>query len=42
MMVMNQGRIEEIGDAEEDYHHPKTEYTRKLINAIPKGIAVRN
>jgi peptide/nickel transport system ATP-binding protein len=42
MMVMNKGRLEEIGDAEEVYHQPKKEYTRKLINAIPKGIAVRN
>ena len=42
MMVMNKGRIEEIGDAEEVYHHPQTEYTRKLINAIPKGIAVKS
>ena len=42
MMVMNKGRIEEIGDAENVYHNPQSEYTRKLINAIPKGIAVRN
>ena len=41
MMVMNKGRIEEIGDAEEVYHHPQTEYTRKLIDAIPKGITVK-
>ncbi|HYK76224.1 MAG TPA: ABC transporter ATP-binding protein [Daejeonella sp.] len=37
IMVMNKGKIEETGDAEEIYHHPKTEYTRKLIQAIPKG-----
>ena len=42
MMVMNKGKIEEIGDAEELYHHPQTEYTRKLINAIPKGISVKS
>ncbi|MBC7743480.1 MAG: ABC transporter ATP-binding protein [Flavobacterium sp.] len=42
MMVMNQGKIEEIGDAEEVYHHPQTEYTQKLISAIPKGITLRN
>ncbi len=40
MMVMNKGQIEEIGNAEEVYHHPKSEYTRKLIDAIPKGISV--
>ncbi|NEU08223.1 ABC transporter ATP-binding protein [Flavihumibacter sp. R14] len=42
MMVMNKGRIEEIGDAEDVYHNPQSDYTRKLINAIPKGIAVKS
>jgi peptide/nickel transport system ATP-binding protein len=42
MMVMNKGKIEEIGDSEEVYHHPQTEYTCKLINAIPKGISVKS
>ena len=42
MMVMNKGRLEEIGDAEEVYNHPKSDYTRKLISAIPKGAAIRN
>ncbi len=37
MIVMNQGKIEEMGDADEIYHHPKTMYTRDLIEAIPKG-----
>ncbi|WP_036678728.1 ABC transporter ATP-binding protein [Daejeonella oryzae] len=37
MMVMNNGKIEEIGDAEEVYNNPQSEYTRKLIQAIPKG-----
>ena len=37
MLVMNQGAIEEIGDSDEIYSNPKTEYTRKLIEAIPKG-----
>jgi peptide/nickel transport system ATP-binding protein len=37
MLVMNNGKIEEIGIAEEIYENPKEEYTRKLINAIPKG-----
>jgi peptide/nickel transport system ATP-binding protein len=38
MMVMNQGKIEEIGIADEVYANPKTEYTRKLIAAIPRGL----
>ena len=37
IIVMNQGKIEEIDTAEEIYRHPKTEYTRKLINSIPTG-----
>ena len=37
MVVMNQGKIEEMGVADEIYNSPKTEYTRKLIEAIPKG-----
>ena len=40
MMVMNNGKIEEIGDAEEVYNNPKSEYTRKLIQAIPKGATI--
>lgn len=35
MMVMNKGVIEEIGNAEEIYKNPKSEYTKKLIAAIP-------
>ncbi|MFD2566635.1 ABC transporter ATP-binding protein [Pseudotenacibaculum haliotis] len=38
LVVMNKGRIEEIGDADEVYEKPQTEYTRNLIKAIPKGI----
>ncbi len=38
LMVMNQGKIEEIGDADAIYEAPKTNYTQKLIDAIPKGI----
>lgn len=37
MVVMNGGKIEEMGEADSIYSDPKTEYTRKLINAIPKG-----
>lgn len=38
IMVMNKGRIEEIGDAEEVYFHPKQAYTQQLIASIPKGV----
>ena len=37
MVVMNKGQIEEMGDADEIYNNPQTEYTQGLINAIPKG-----
>jgi peptide/nickel transport system ATP-binding protein len=40
IMVMNQGRIEEIGPAESIYNSPQRDYTRQLIQAIPKTIAV--
>lgn len=39
MVVMNKGVIEEIGDADAIYNHPQSEYTKKLISAIPKGIS---
>jgi peptide/nickel transport system ATP-binding protein len=37
IIVMNKGKIEEIGYPEDIYTNPKTEYTKKLIAAIPKG-----
>ncbi|AWI27168.1 ABC transporter ATP-binding protein [Flavobacterium pallidum] len=37
VLVMNKGKIEEMADADEIYAHPQKEYTKKLINAIPKG-----
>ncbi|MFN3403491.1 MAG: ABC transporter ATP-binding protein [Cytophagaceae bacterium] len=37
ILVMNKGKIEEIGYADDIYNCPQTEYTRKLISAIPKG-----
>ncbi|MFY7671890.1 ABC transporter ATP-binding protein [Tenacibaculum sp. MEBiC06402] len=36
VVVMNKGEIEEIGEADELYENPKSEYTKSLINAIPK------
>jgi len=38
IMVMNKGRIEESGAADEIYLHPRSAYTQKLISSIPKGI----
>ena len=35
MMVMNKGKIEEIGPADDIYNNPSTEYTKRLIEAIP-------
>jgi peptide/nickel transport system ATP-binding protein len=37
MIVMQEGKIVELGLADEIYANPKTEYTKELINAIPKG-----
>ncbi|HBK21246.1 MAG TPA: ABC transporter ATP-binding protein [Planktothrix sp. UBA10369] len=37
IIVMNQGKIEEMGSAEEIYRHPKQAYTRQLIASIPSG-----
>jgi len=38
LIIMNNGKIEEIGDADDIYKAPKTSYAQKLIDAIPKGI----
>ncbi len=37
LIVMNAGKIEEIGEADQIYASPKSAYTKKLISAIPKG-----
>ena len=37
VIVMNKGKIEEMADADVLYANPQREYTRKLIDAIPKG-----
>lgn len=36
IMVMNKGKIEESGTADEIYYHPKKDYTQRLIASIPK------
>jgi len=38
MMVMKNGKVVEYGSAEEIYQNPKTDYTKNLIAAIPKGL----
>ena len=35
MIVMNKGKIEEAGYPDDIYANPKSDYTRKLIAAIP-------
>ena len=37
MVVMNKGKIEEMGASDSIYSNPQQEYTKNLINAIPKG-----
>ena len=37
LVVMNQGKIEEIGDADAIYKDPQSAYTQKLIASIPTG-----
>jgi peptide/nickel transport system ATP-binding protein len=37
MIVMNKGKIEEMGNADDICNNPQSEYTQKLINSIPKG-----
>ena len=37
MVVMQEGKIEEMDDADKIYSSPETEYTKRLIDAIPEG-----
>ncbi len=37
IIVMNRGKIEEVGTADTIYRHPQQPYTRQLIAAIPVG-----
>jgi peptide/nickel transport system ATP-binding protein len=41
IMVMNRGKIEEIGAAETMYREPTKDYTRQLIASIPTGTLER-
>ncbi len=38
LLVMKDGKIEETGDADAIYKNPQSNYTKQLINAIPKGL----
>ena len=38
IVVMNKGKIEEMGVADDIYNYPQKAYTQKLIEAIPKGL----
>ena len=37
MVVMQEGKIQEMGDADQIYNKPETGYTQKLIDAVPEG-----
>lgn len=37
MIIMQEGKIVELDLADEIYANPQTDYTKELINAIPKG-----
>jgi len=37
MIVMSKGKIVEMGVADEIYNNPEKEYTKQLIDSIPKG-----
>jgi peptide/nickel transport system ATP-binding protein len=39
-MVMNKGKIEESGKADDIYFNPQSDYTKKLIASIPKGVPI--
>lgn len=41
IMVMNRGKIEEIGPAQKIYREPSKDYTRQLIASIPTGTLER-
>ena len=39
IVVMKEGVFKEIGFSEDIYNNPKMEYTKRLIEAIPKGVS---
>jgi len=38
ILVMYKGKIEESGTAEAVYTNPQSDYTRRLVESVPKGI----
>ena len=38
ILVMNKGKIEESGSADAVYYNPQSDYTKRLIASIPKGV----
>jgi peptide/nickel transport system ATP-binding protein len=42
IIVMKEGKIVERATPSELYRNPKSDYTKKLINSIPKGIEKEN
>ena len=40
IIVMNKGKIEESGKADDIYFNPQSDYTKKLIASIPKGVPI--
>lgn len=38
LLIMNKGKIVERGEADDIYRAPKNAYTKRLIDAIPKGL----
>jgi peptide/nickel transport system ATP-binding protein len=38
ILVMNKGKIQESGNADDIYFNPQTDYTKKLIASIPRGL----
>jgi peptide/nickel transport system ATP-binding protein len=38
VLVMNEGKVVEMADAEEIYKNPRDPYTQRLLSAIPKGV----
>lgn len=41
ILVMNKGRIEESGDAEDLFNNPQSAYTQRLISSIPGNSRIR-
>ena len=41
MIVMREGEVVESGDAQAIYAEPQHDYTRRLLGAIPRGLAGR-